>query len=276
MFNSDVRSPAVAGLFYPDDPDSIHQQLQGFLHEVSPVLEKDLPIRGVVAPHAGFPYSGLVAAYAYKAIAELKPSSVIIIGPSHRLHFDGAAIFNGEAFATPLGQVAIDNDYASRLQEYPGVLLQKNGHENEHSIEVQLPFLQHIYSHDYRIVPVALGSQDSNTIQQLATALKDTWEEQNLIIASSDLSHFYDYDKAMLMDSAFSSLLESGDIDGLWNAINEHRIEACGFGGVLTLLHVLNSWKEQHIEILKLANSADASGDRDRVVGYLSAVVQGR
>ena len=103
MFNSDVRSPAVAGLFYPDDPDSIREQLQEFLREVHVELHSDLPIRGVVAPHAGYPYSGAVAAHAYKAIADLRPSRVIIIGPSHRLHFNGASIFNGEAFATPLG-----------------------------------------------------------------------------------------------------------------------------------------------------------------------------
>lgn len=276
MFNSDVRSPAVAGLFYPDEPDSIRQQLQGFLREAHANLDANMPIRGVVVPHAGYPYSGSVAAYAYNAISALKPARVIILGPSHRLHFRGAAIFDGEAFATPLGEVTIDNDFADRLQEFDGVLLQKNGHDNEHSIEVQLPFLQHIYSHDFRIVPVAFGSQDSETIQQVATALKETWEEQNLIIASSDLSHFYDYNKAMIMDSTFADLVESNDIPGLWDAINEHRIEACGFGGVLTLLHVLNSWEQKNIEILKLANSADASGDRDRVVGYLSAVVQGR
>jgi len=275
MFNSDVRSPAVAGLFYPDDPDSIQKVLQGFLRDVRVDLDLEMPIRGVVAPHAGYPYSGPVAAYAYKAIAGLKPSRVIIIGPSHRLHFNGASIFNGEAFATPLGEVTIDTEYASRLQEFPGIILQKNGHKDEHSIEVQIPFLQHIYSHEFRIVPIALGSQDSETIQNLATALKETWEENTLIIASSDLSHFYDYNKAMLMDSAFADLLESNDIQGLWNAINEHRIEACGFGGVLTLLHVLDSWEQTNIQILKLANSADESGERDRVVGYLSAVMQG-
>lgn len=275
MGNKRVRRPAVAGLFYPSKSQDLQEKIRIFLRNAEFDIAQDIPIIGIISPHAGYDYSGPVAGFAYKSIASLQPERIIIIGPSHRKFFKGCSVCDIDMFETPLGEVPVDRHYSDMLSRFEGIQLTDSGHKEEHSLEVQLPFLQTIYHHPFSIVPIAMGSQDPQSVEDIANALFETWDENQLLVVSTDLSHFYSDEKAIAMDSTFSKLLADQNIPGLWNALNNHRIEACGFGGVVVLLEILQRFHEHRLNVLQYAHSGDVTGDMKKVVGYLAAVAQG-
>ncbi|MCF7802729.1 MAG: AmmeMemoRadiSam system protein B [Candidatus Marinimicrobia bacterium] len=269
-----IRTPAVAGQFYPEDATELTQLIKAQLasaedHEVS-----GSRILGGIVPHAGIRFSGEVAAHTYRSIQSIKPETVILIGPSHREYFPYISVYSGDGFKTPLGTVPIDRDLRDKITSEGGIKSAKGGHGEEHALEVQIPFLQTIYTHDYSILPVTMGDQSRENVELLAAVIGKYRTDKMLVVSSSDLSHFYSARKAELMDNRFAELVESLEVDDLWNALDQHEIEACGFGPVLTLLTFARERGATKCEILRYAHSGDVTGDTRRVVGYLAAIIR--
>ena len=252
-----TRPAAVANLFYPGEPETLRHEVQAALSR-APVAE---PVpKAIVVPHAGYVYSGDVAARAY---ARLRPAHarirrVLLLGPCHRVPLHGLAAPEAEAFETPLGQIAVDQAAITSLLKLPQVLVFDLTHQQEHSLEVQLPFLQEVLD-DFSIVPLVVGEASAGEVRQVLDTL---WGgDETLIVVSSDLSHYHDYDTARKMDAATCRAIES--LQG--EAIDYDR--ACGRNPLLGLLAAARD-RNMQVTTLDLRNSGDTSGSRDRVVGY--------
>lgn len=258
-----VRPAAVAGSFYPGDPDELRQMVHGMLKAAGGVAVQQ-KIRGLVSPHAGYVYSGIVAAAGYK---QLDPSvrTVILLGPSHRVLIRAASIPEVSAYRTPLGEVRLA-PLASRLGKSPGFKSVPEAHLMEHSLEVQLPFLQ-VALNRFEIVPILVNSSDP---EALAATLAPLIDENTLVVASSDLSHYYPYDRAVVLDDICNKAIAGGKLSGM------SLCEACGKQAVLTLMRIaeIKGWQGVLIDY---KNSGDTAGGKDRVVGYASiAFVDGK
>ena len=251
-----VRPPAVAGQFYPADPGLLRKTVQTFLRDASGV-DVQGKFRGLVSPHAGFIYSGIVAAAGYRQIAP-STRTVILLGPSHRVSIKGASIPAVKAYRTPMGDIPLAQ-LASRLRQLPLFDTIPEAHRMEHSLEVQLPFLQ-VMLKDFEIVPILINSGDPKAI---AVALAPHIGEDTLIVASTDLSHYYSYQKAVSLDRICTDAITSADFYRM------PMCEACGKQAVLTLMHIaeIKGWKATLIDC---KNSGDTAGGRNRVVGYAS------
>ncbi len=252
-----TRHPAVAGMFYPDDPVQLREDVAAYLRHGAP--HPGLP-HALIAPHAGYIYSGPIAGSAYAALAEGRRTvhRVVIIGPSHRVAFRGMAACDAEAFATPLGSVPVDRETMDRLLRHPLVVLMDDAHRDEHGIEVHLPFLQ-TQLDEFSIVPLVVGEADPESIAEVFDLIDGGPE--TLIVVSSDLSHYYPYDTAKRMDAATSKAIEELAPDRM------DFESACGRLPIQGLL----IWAKRHgyhARTLDLRNSGDTAGPRDQVVGY--------
>ncbi|CAL1241536.1 AmmeMemoRadiSam system protein B [Candidatus Methylocalor cossyra] len=254
---SHVRHPAVAGLFYPRDGDELKGQVQGFLSRAAD--GGGIP-RAVIAPHAGYVYSGPVAASAYAPLrgAAGAIGRVILMGPSHRLGFRGIATTGAAHYATPLGPVPIDHGALEKIRELPWVGWLEPAHAQEHSLEVQLPFLQTVLG-EFQLVPLVAGEASPEQVGEVLARLGDA--PGTLIVVSSDLSHYHDYATAQRLDRATSAAIENLCPEGI-----DHR-SACGSVPVNGLLHLARRWGWS-ARTLDLRNSGDTAGGKDRVVGY--------
>lgn len=259
---SRVRQPAVAGMFYPDDPAQLRQQIKDLLDQAEP--GEDIP-KAIIAPHAGYIYSGSIAANAYaqlKSVAD-RIRRVVLLGPSHRVPFHGLAAPSTDTFRTPLGDVALDTEALAALERFPQVQIRDDAHAWEHSLEVQLPFLQTVLP-NFKLIPLVVGDA---TYEEVSEVLDSLWgDEATLVVISSDLSHYHDYDTAVSMDRATSVAIE---------ALAPERIEydhACGRTPVGGLLLAARQ-RGLHAHTIDLRNSGDTAGPRDQVVGYGAYVV---
>ena len=253
-----TREPAVAGLFYPDDPVLLQRQLDDLLdRDITPGPAP----KALIVPHAGYPYSGPVAASAY---LHLIPTSkqiqrVVLLGPSHRVGFEGLAASSARYFSTPLGLVRIDQSAMDDILQLPQVRVYDDAHKEEHSLEVQLPFLQMILKKDIGLVPLVVGSA---TADEVAEVLEILWGgPETLLLISSDLSHYLDYTTAQILDKATSTAIEQLNPQAI-----KHQ-QACGCHPVSGLLLAARH-HGLHVTTLDLRNSGDTAGTRDRVVGY--------
>ena len=258
MLVETVRNPAVAGLFYPENAHELRTQVHQF---VDPVPTDDAPVpKAIIAPHAGYIYSGPIAGSAY---ARLKKAAgrirrVVLLGPAHRVAVRGLALPSAKRFNTPLGSVAIDQEIAEALLALPQVSINDATHAEEHSLEVHLPFLQEVLG-EFSLVPLVVGDA---TAAEVAEVLEAVWGgDETLIVISSDLSHYLDYDTASALDRRTSDAIESLDYENL------SYDQACGRIPVSGLLRVARK-KGLHGETIDLRNSGDTAGPRDRVVGY--------
>ncbi len=268
----EIRRPAVAGMFYPANPEKLQAQITGLFNKVEKTPENNIAIQGIVAPHAGYVYSGLTAAYAYKPLAEKKYTRIIILSPSHREYFGGISIYDGDAWDTPLGRVKIARDVAEKMEaSSPAIMRSMAGHRDEHGVEVHLPFLQHLYGHDFEFVPVVMGEQSHNNIIELSHALLEVMDDDTLIVASSDLSHFYSKSVANTLDSVMADRIVHYDPDALENDLSNRITEACGGGLVVAMMKATKRAGIRHSLLLHRSDSGDVSGDNSSVVGYLSA-----
>lgn len=253
-----IRLAAVAGTFYPADPVALQQMIDGFLHAV-PAQTAATP-KAIIAPHAGYVYSGPVAASAYARLIPMRDRvrRVVLLGPAHRVYVNGLALTHATHYATPLGIIPIDLTAMQQLATLAHVSYLDDAHADEHSLEVHLPFLQ-IVLDQFTLVPIVVGEA---TPQQVAEALALVWGgDETVIVISSDLSHFHDYRTAQLLDQATSQAIE---------ALAPERIgyeDACGRNPVNGLLH-LAKLKHLHATTIDLRNSGDTAGSPDRVVGY--------
>ncbi len=257
------REPAVAGLFYPADAAKLTSTVDTFLDAWVPLGRRP---KALIVPHAGYPYSGAIAGAAY---AEIRPfaefiSRVVLLGPSHRVWLPGVAAATAELFATPLGDVRVDLAALAPLIERHAVLISDEAHSREHSLEVQLPFLQRLLPR-FSIVPLVVGSAPSALVAHILASL---WGgEETLIIISSDLSHFHDDATARSMDAATTAAIEALDADAIGPD------QACGRGPMLGLLEVAKQ-HDLRVKTLAQANSAAINGDHSRVVGYGAYAIQ--
>jgi AmmeMemoRadiSam system protein B len=254
-----IRQPAVAGSFYPADPKTLDESVSAYLAEVGAGLSSPAP-KALIVPHAGYVYSGPIAASAFVTLRDLASpiERVLLLGPSHRVPLRGLAATEAEVFATPLGPVPIDREAIERVLHLPQVKLLESAHAFEHSLEVQLPFLKKLLP-EFALAPFAVGDASA---EEVAEVLETLWGgEETLIVVSSDLSHYYDYATARRMDAETSRAIESLDPEALGSE------SACGRVPVRGLLlaakrHGLRA------RTLDLRNSGDTAGSRDRVVGY--------
>jgi AmmeMemoRadiSam system protein B/AmmeMemoRadiSam system protein A len=273
-----VREPAVAGTFYPDDPDELATMVDAFLESVEDTYGDPIAL---IVPHAGYVYSGWVAGYAFKELEGVAYDTIVIIGPNHRhATFQDISVYARGAFRTPLGLIPVDEEIAQALLDMDEhIVFKPDVHAAEHSIEVELPFLQRIYQ-DLEIVPVVIGQPTEENIEILTEALVEVLDDRKaLIVASSDMSHYPPYDDAVRVDSATLAAMETMDPQALLSTIKDSMTSAipnlgtclCGEGPVLTAMKVAVRLGANQVTVLRYANSADSpfvAGDRSRVVGY--------
>jgi AmmeMemoRadiSam system protein B len=269
-----VRHPAVAGTWYPGEASALAAEVEGHLAAV-PV--RDVPGRlvALVSPHAGLHYSGPVAAHAYSLLRGSRNLTAVLVGPSHRRAFEGIAVYARGAFATPGGEVPIDERLAAALLEVNGPFLDDPGpHRDEHSLEMQLPFLQHLVP-GLRLVPLLMGSQSRGEVDALAAALARTLEGRSaLLVASSDLSHYHPAAVANDLDGRVVDDVQRFDPDRLMDRLESFRGHACGGGPMVAVLKAARARGADRATILRYADSGDvAEGDKSRVVGYLAAAL---
>lgn len=283
MQTASVREPAVAGLFYPGEARTLAAEVDGLLATADTFTPTPVPARVMVAPHAGYTYSGATAARGFARIrsASSPPARAFIIGPSHVEAFDFTSVFDGAAYRTPLGDVKVDPDAAQALaRSHPSIRCDRAGHvtrggRGEHAIEVMLPFLQRA-AKNVRIVPISMGLQSWEACEALGAAIRRIVDwRHDLIIASTDLSHFYDDARARELDGIFCESLRILDARLLHGRLTRRECEACGGGPVVAALLASEGLRDRACDELARSNSGDVSGDRDSVVGYMSAIVTG-
>ncbi len=268
-----IREPAVAGTFYPASPSHLKELIHGYLEETRP--EAGIKsLAGIVSPHAGYVYSGKTAAYAYGTI-DKQYDTVIILSPSHREYFAGISIFSGEAYKTPLGTVPVNKLIREQLvHNSKNIFAGFDGHRNEHAIEVQIPFLQ-VILRDFTVVPIVIGDQRRSFIDELAFKLAEAVDDKTLIIASSDLSHFFPSGEADKLDERIEKNIAGFDYESLMKDLESGKCEACGGGAIVAMMKTADIIEKRKSRVLARTNSGDVTGDYSEVVGYLSAAVYG-
>ena len=276
-----TRPAGVAGSFYPADPAALTAMIDEMLsHAAPPALEE--PILAAIAPHAGYRYSGPVAAWSYAALKGHKYARVVVIAPSHFEAFDFTSVYDGDAYETPLGIVPVDKAFVQQLTKMnPSIKLSSRGHlataqGSEHALEAQLPWLQRVLG-NFTLVPVVMGDQSYQSSRALGVALARLIHEggadgDTLILASSDLSHYRGYDEAEKTDHKTLKALEAWDYFSMSRNFPLRVWEACGGGPIVAAMIADERMGANRAQVLKYANSGDVTGDRSRVVGYSAAV----
>ncbi len=274
-----VREPAVAGMFYPENPRQLLEMMDEFLTNTKKII--DAPIGGVVAPHAGYVYSGPVAAWSFKQVANGHYEVVVVIAPSHFEYFHGASIYSGDYYATPLGEIPIARSLAEEIAaRSPHIFLGEEGHHHldhdrgEHALEVELPFLQRVLT-DFVLIPIVMGEQSWPVAEALGSALATVLKGQNaLIVASSDLSHYYPYDTAYAMDRQFMEYFNRFAYRELLEAVSLREVEACGAGPIVATMYACQLMGFLHSKAIYYATSGDVPyGEKAQVVGYMAGVL---
>jgi AmmeMemoRadiSam system protein B len=280
---SAVRYPAVAGAFYESVPQRLKESMEEcFLHRLGPGHSPEVAeggarqILGMICPHAGFPYSGPAAAWAYDALAgDGKPDSIVILGTNHRLAGAAAAIDTADCWATPLGRVPIDAELRDVIRKSELVEEDDSAHEFEHSIEVQIPWLQLLYGDTVPICPISIGHLCHRAMHSLAEALTEAlFSKEAVVIASSDFSHYVPHDTAEKLDQEALEQILALDPDGLLSVVEEMGISMCGIAPVAIMLAACRRLGALGGRLLKYYTSGEITGDRGAVVGYASVVVE--
>ncbi len=259
------RPAAVAGLFYTSDETNLRASVRAYLDKAVRAEPAGGRVRALIAPHAGFEYSGPIAGSAYATIADRRDeiSRVIVIGPAHRVAFSGIAAPTVDCFECPFGDVRIDREHIDRLERDGLVRLYDAPHVHEHSLEVQLPFISEVLG-DVGVVPLVVGDADRT---EVASVLELTWDDpETVVVVSTDLSHFHPYEPARRRDEATARAI----VDRKPDALSHH--DACGRLAIQGLLEIAGR-RSATVELVDLRSSGDTSGDRARVVGYGAFVV---
>lgn len=281
-----IRQPAVAGSFYPSNPEQLKEQLKSFFNEGEKERKKDInpnEIAAVIAPHAGYIYSGGVAASGFSYLnPDKKFSTVFLIGTSHQVYIKGASIFKKGEFKTPLGNIEIDSTITKKLIKECSYIEDLPGAQTkEHSLEVQLPFLQYRLKNKFKIVPIIIGAQSETICRKIAQALEPYFTEDNLFVISSDFSHYPSYEDALKIDKATGESILLNSPEAFIGALGKNDLldvnglstSCCSWSSVLTLLHITKNKPEIKVSHIKYSNSgASEYGDKTRVVGYHSFI----
>ena len=271
-----IRPSPIAGSWYPGQADVLTRDLDHFLSQAA-VRPPDGPIWGLVVPHAGYRYSGPVAAFGFNCLRGLQPDLVVVISPLHAAHHAPLLTTAHDAYETPLGLVPVDKTAASQLNEALhkriGTVLTPISHDREHSLEIELPFLQHILG-QFRLLPIMIRQQNKQTAQALGQALADILRGRSaLLVASSDLSHFHPQQQAQKLDGEVLRRLAAFDPDGVMDVEDEGVGFACGRGAIAAVLWATRELGANQVSALHHATSGDVTGDFSSVVGYGTAVI---
>ncbi len=268
-----IRHAGVSGQFYPSEPPLLKKQIRTFLDQSR--FKTDPAVRAIIVPHAGYPYSGQVAAEAYRTVVGRTFESVILIAFLHRVFLQGILVDDVDFYETPLGRIPVDRPKVQKLrQSHPLLNASVRGHLEEHSLEVQLPFLQETVQ-GLKIVPIYMGMQDLSNAMALADVLAKELKGKNiLVVATTDLSHFYPYEVAVEKDKKVIALFEQSHVEEIHKAYSYEEAEACGMGPVLSLLLLAEKMDWGKSELLAYANSGDVTGDRSSVVGYAAMALK--
>lgn len=270
-----IREPAVSGSFYPENPVLLRKSIEKYLENVE-VMSTEHEVVGLISPHAGYMYSGQVAAYGYKALMNKMYETAIIVAPSHRLYFEGVSVMESGGYKTPLGITPIDEDLSRKILSFGSKFLfsDKKAHMGEHSLEVQIPFLQMVLR-DFKIVPMIMGAQKKEIWREVSSVIGSVAQKEKkkiIFVASSDLSHYYPYEKAKRLDSLVLRYIEAFDIEGMERDFETQAFEACGGGPMITIMLISKFMGAKRGIVLNYANSGDVSGEKSSVVGYVSAI----
>jgi MEMO1 family protein len=273
-----TRLPAVAGSFYPDNDGELRTQIQEcFLHRLGPGTIPSVPadldenLVGLVVPHAGYMFSGPVAAHSYYQLASAGPrKSIVILGPNHSGSGSGVSANTSGAWSTPLGDVPVDDQLGGRIVKGSRLIdVEEEAHRSEHSIEVQLPFLQFIYHRQFRFVPICMMLQDLETSKEVGEAVATAIQGSGaVLLASSDWTHYEPQDRAVSKDTEAIKAAVEMDPARFQQTIEEKMVSACGYGPVTALIHASRILGAKHAKLLSYHTSGDVTGDREAVVGY--------
>ncbi len=280
-----LRAPAVAGKFYPADSRELKREVEGLFKKS--VARKSGNIRALIVPHAGYIFSGKIAASGFNQLPpDADYKQVFILASSHRSSFDRASLYLAGDYRMPFGNVKVDTELSKQLlQEHPGLFTDNHTpHKGEHSIEVQLPFLHYHLKNDFSIVPILLGTSNPDTCRAVADALKPYMTDENLFVISSDFSHYPDYDDANRIDAITKDAILTNQPEELLSTLSANRRSAvsnlytslCGWTSVLTLMYMTAGDPTYRYEGIDYCNSGDEKryGDLDEVVGYWAIVLE--
>lgn len=272
-----VRPSPLAGMWYEGNPGALARAVDGYLDQAE-LPEMAGEVLAVVAPHAGHRYSGPVAGYAFAAVRGLTPDLVAVISPMHQPSAGALLTTAHQAYATPLGEIRVDRealaDLDARLQAALGEGLTPVAYDQEHSLEIELPFLQRSLAGEFRLLPVMVRDQSPRTSQGLGESLAGVLEGKNaLLVASTDLSHFFDQETARVLDSEMLRCLESFAPELIFQAERSGRGAACGHAAAAAVLWAARALGGEAVRVLRHATSGDVTGDYSSVVGYGAAVV---
>lgn len=272
-----IKDPCVAGTFYPENRKKLSRMVDSYLKEADPEKPGG-PIFALISPHAGYGYSGKVAAFGYKLIKGKPYKTAVILGTSHHYPFSGASVYPRGAFKTPLGLIKIDDKFAKRLLDKDTeIIFAPEAFKKEHSVEVQLPFLQRTLK-DFEIVPIVIGDCSLVTCQKLADLLKEAIGERKdvLVVVSTDMYHGYDYDEADKADNLTLDAIRDMDSQALYYGIREGGMQICGGFGAVTALILAKGMGHDKVTVLKHTNSAEVTGNKKKgiwTVGYASCAI---
>ena len=275
--NSYIREPAVSGIFYPKNSTELNENLESLFRDSNfgpgslPPSSNNERIYGMVSPHAGYMYSGAVAAQGYYKLSSSKFESAIILGPNHYGLGSEVAIMNTGSWKTPLGEIEIDSEVAEEIHRNCDIVnIDEQAHSRDHCIEVQLPFLQYIRK-EFKIVPIILINQGKNTCKKLGNDIYESIKERNLIpIASSDLTHYESNSQAHEKDNLLISAILSLDIEKFYSILISFNVTACGYGAIATVMEISKRMGATKGKLLRYATSGEVAGDNKSVVGYSS------
>ena len=274
-----IRTPAVAGMFYPNTQQELRSAIRDcFLHDFGPgklpPASDGKNIIGVICPHAGYMYSGPIAAYSYYAISSLKPDLVIIIGPNHWGIGCSIAAMKDGLWRTPLGDVQVDTDTALEINRVSkNIELDFFSHTRDHSLEVQIPMLQEIYSHKFKILPIILIDQSYNAASEIGKAVsKIAKNKKTVIVGSSDFTHYEENEFAHKQDKSLIEPILRMDVDKFYNILQENQVSACGYGAIASTIIACKELGATRATLEKYATSGDVTGEKKSVVGYASII----
>lgn len=281
------RVPVVNGLFYPDKPDELNSIVEKYVNDVNreemfKLIKKQTNLDPritapivLIAPHAGYMFSGRVQAFSYTLISGMQFDTVVVMGTAHQKEFDGISVNTDSEYEIPTGSIKVDMDFVEELLKYDEISTVEEAHLQEHSVEVQLPFIKYVLP-DARIVPVLFGKQYLSTAEKLYSALVAAVKKlpkNYIFVVSSDLSHYHNYIEAKTLDETLIDHLKSMNEREFYECIKAKKCEACCYGGIITAMLLAKDFGIGKSVVLKYMDSGVATGDRRRVVGYLSAAM---
>jgi AmmeMemoRadiSam system protein B/AmmeMemoRadiSam system protein A len=271
----EIRKPVWAGAFYDGNKDALSARIDAYLKNVKEQAALTQDVKALICPHAGYVYSGPTAAYAFRLVQGKPYDTVIIIGTSHQHGFDGCSVYPRGGFETPLGVAEIDEALASQIAKASGFSYVPQAHAEEHSVEVQVPFIQKTLP-DSKIVPIVMGYPSRRTVYALANALAEVLDfaaKKILIVASTDMSHYLSKAEANAVDSRTISLIQKLNTGAVIDKVGAGENIMCGGGGVAAAILAVKKKGKPRVEVLHYTDSSEASGDSEHVVGYLAAAI---